>query len=141
MTSNELVSVVVVDTSVVSILFSQIPPQYDYYRSELEGYDELAISFQTLEEALYGAYKANWGERRIRELADHLSLFRIIYPDQLLVDISANLRNETRKLGRELASADAWIAATAIALNCPLATDDRDFDAVSDRLALIRRLG
>ncbi len=141
MTPRELGGVVVVDTSVVSILFSQISPQYDYYQSELEGYDELAISFQTLEEALYGAYNANWGERRIRELADHLRLFRVIYPDNRLIDISATLRSETRKLGRELTSADAWIAATAIMMDCPLASDDRDFDAVSDRLVLIRRLG
>lgn len=141
MTPRELGGAVVVDTSVVSILLSHISPQYDYYRSELEGYDELTISFQTQEEMLYGAYKANWGNRRIRELTDHLSLFRVIYPDHRLIDISANLRNETRKLGRKLTSADAWIAATAVMMDCPLASEDKDFEVISHRLVLISRFG
>ena len=32
-----------------------------------------------------------------------------------------------RRIGRELSAADAWIAATAVLLNCPLLSHDRDF--------------
>ena len=58
---------VVVDTSVVSILFRQDSERFDYYQNALAGY-ELLVSFQTLEEALFGAYNANWGQRRLSEL-------------------------------------------------------------------------
>ena len=127
---------VVVDTSVVSILFRQDSEKYGYYQNALAGY-ELLMSFQTFEESLFGAYNANWGRHRLRELADHLASFRIIYPNRRLIDISAQLRSDTRKAGHELKSADAWIAATALTLDCPLATDDGDFETISG-LTLIR---
>ena len=132
---------VVVDTSVVSILFrGHSDVRYEYYYQRI-GESLKTISFQTLEELWFGAYLRNWGRNRARGFEDHINGYEVVWPDEELVDISATLRSETRKLGRELTSADAWIAATAIMMDCPLASDDRDFDAVSDRLALIRRLG
>ena len=137
MTSDEIgIGPIVVDTSVVSILFRQNSERFDYYQNALVGY-ELLMSFQTFEEMLFGAYNANWGHRRLRELADHLASFRIIYPNRRLIDLSAQLRSDTRKAGRELKPADAWIAATALMLDCPLAADDGDFETVPN-LALIR---
>ena len=47
-----------------------------------------------------------------------------------MVQISANLRSEREKAGRRLNTADAWIAATAILLACPLASHDRDFSDI-----------
>ena len=135
MTSGDL-GPVVVDTSVVSILFRQDSEKCDYYQNAIEGY-ELVISFQTLEEVLFNAYNANWGERRIRELTDYLASFRVICANERLIDISAQLRSETRAIGRELERADAWIAATALMLDCPLAADDGDFEIVPN-LTLIR---
>lgn len=97
MTSDEIgIGPIVVDTSVVSILFRQNSERFDYYQNALVGY-ELLMSFQTFEEMLFGAYNANWGHRRLRELADHLASFRIIYPNRRLIDLSAQLRSDTRK--------------------------------------------
>ena len=127
---------VVVDTSVVFILFRQDSEKYDYYQNALANY-ELVISFQTLEEVLYNAYTANWGNRRIRELTDYLASLRLICANQRLVCISAQIRSETRAIGRELGRADAWIAATALMLDCPLAADNGDFEVVPS-LTLIR---
>ena len=127
---------IVVDTSVASILFRQNSERFDYYRNALVGY-ELLMSFQTFEEMLFGAYHANWGERRLSELTEYLASFMVIHSNQRLIDISAQLRSETRAIGRELERADAWIAATALMLDCPLAADDGDFKTVPN-LALIR---
>ena len=135
MTSGEF-GPIVVDTSVVSILFRQYSERFDYYQNAIAGY-ELLISFQTFEEALFGAYNANWGERRLGELTEYLASFRVIYPNRPLIDISARLRSETRSIGRELGRADAWIAATALTLDCPLAADNGDFEVVPN-LTLIR---
>lgn len=132
---------VVVDTSVVSILFrGHRDVRYEYYSQRI-GESLKVISFQTLEELWFGAYLRNWGNNRTKNFEDHINAYEVVWPDEELVDISANLRSDTRKSGRELTSADAWIAATAIMMNCPLASDDRDFDAISDKLALIRRFG
>lgn len=130
---------VVVDTSVVYILFNgNSDDRYEFYRQRLVG-TRTTISFQTLEELQFGIYYRNWGVKRITELRDFLSGFDVAWPDEEMSDISARLRSDTRKAGRELQSADAWIAATAITLSCPLATDNGDFEAIADRLTLIKQ--
>ena len=128
---------IVLDTSVVSILSIPNSPKHLYYKERLEGRNAL-ISFQTLQESWFGAYNANWGLRRRRELREHLSQFGVVWPNSDIVDSCARIRSNTRKTGRELSLADAWIAATAITLGCPLASDDRDFNDVPE-LALIQR--
>jgi predicted nucleic acid-binding protein len=121
---------VVLDTNVVSILIREYA-QADYYRAQIAN-RHLALSFQTLEELWHGAYHANWGEPRQDELSQQLRHYEIVWPNSRLVDICARLRAERKRAGRELSLADAWIAATALMLNCPLATDDRDFLGIPD---------
>lgn len=48
-------------------------------------------------------------------------------PKSNLVAITALLRSDLKRVGRTLAAPDAWIAATALMHQCPLASDDRDF--------------
>ena len=108
----------------------------DYYVPHITQ-QRMLISFQTVEEMWYGAYKAQWGARRKNELSLHLEQYEVVWPDQETADISANLRVEREKAGQKLSTADAWIAATALRLSCPLASDDGDFDSIS-RLSLIR---
>lgn len=119
---------VVLDTSVVSLLMRE-RAQSDYYRAQIAN-RRLALSFQTMEELWHGAYHANWGEVRQDELAQQLGYYEIIWPNSRLVDICARLRAERKRAGRELGMADAWIASTALMLNCPLATHDRDFEGI-----------
>ena len=126
---------IVFDTSVVSILFRNAPDA-PYYAQRIQGYGWI-ISFQTLEELWFGAYNNGWGKRRRDELQSHLRAYAVVWPDPDMVDISARLRLESKRKGRELTTADAWIAATALSLGCPLAAHDRDFRGV-DGLALIQ---
>ena len=88
------------------------------------------ISFQTLEELWYGAFSRGWGRRRTNELARHLDQYEVIWSGPELVNICARLRSERKAEGRALREADAWIAATAILLDCPLASRDRDFSGI-----------
>ena len=126
---------ILLDTSVVSLLFNG-DTRGDFYLPHMAGQRTL-VSFQTVEEMWYGAYSAGWGARRKNELSLHLEQYEVIWPDQETVDISANLRFARRRAGRKLNTADAWIAATAIHLSCPLASDDGDFDNIAS-LDLIR---
>ena len=73
-----------------------------------------------------------WGDRRKNELAHHLEQYEVIWPSLELVATCARLRSERKSAGREMQATDAWIAATAIMLNCPLASHDRDFSDIPD---------
>ena len=116
------------DTSVVSLLFRGDPRSGSYLGHMTD--ERAVIAFQTVEEIWYGAFKAGWGARRSNELALHLALYEVVWPDEETADISANLRVEREKTGRRLNTADAWIAATALRLSCPLASEDGDFEGI-----------
>ena len=119
---------IVLDTSVVSLLFRG-DARSGFYLPFIRG-QRSVVSFQTVEEVWYGAYRAEWGPRRRNELARHLAQYEVIWPDEETLEISARLRVARRRAGRRLNTADAWIAATALRLSCPLASDDGDFDNI-----------
>ena len=117
---------VVADTNVVSYIFRD-DPIGEPYRAALANRRRV-ISFQTYAELMYGALSSNWGQRRINDLAEHISdNYGVFGCNRRLVIACARLRAESRRIGRELSTADAWIAATAVLLNCPLLSHDRDF--------------
>lgn len=126
---------IVLDTSIVSYIFKR-DTRARYYEEHTRGND-LAISFQTLEEILFGVRISGWGQRRINELLRHLERYEVVWPNDEMVELSAILRGERRALGRPLETADAWIAATALTLDCPLASHDCDFSDIPG-LAVIR---
>ena len=119
---------IVLDTNVVSYIFSG-DDRARYYIEQIRGRRAL-ISFQTLEELWYGAFAKGWGERRMHELVRHLEQYEIVWAGPKLAKVCARLRSERRAVGREMNSADAWIAATAILLKCPLASHDGDFSEI-----------
>ena len=128
---------VVVDTSVVSIIFNQARDgRTAFYQSRLAG-RQAVVSFQTLEEIYYWPLANGWGERRRNELTQHMDQYEVFWPNLALVEVSSQLRVEREQVGRRLNTADAWIAATAVYLNCPLASDDGDFTDIPN-LELIR---
>ena len=120
---------VVLDTNVVSYIFNQ-DPKAQYYQERIR-VQRVLISFQTLEEQWYGAYVNGWGERRRNELARHLDQYEVVWPDSELAETCARLRVERKEAGRSLEVADAWIAATALMLGCPLASHDGDFSGIA----------
>ena len=126
---------IVVDTSATSYIFNRDATAL-YYLERIRGVPAF-ISFQTVEERWFGAYYARWGQRRRDELALHLGYYEVVWPDPELADICARLRAERKAAGREIAVADAWIAATALMLDCPLASHDGDFEGIPN-LELIR---
>ncbi|MCY3506731.1 MAG: PIN domain-containing protein [Chloroflexi bacterium] len=119
---------ILLDTNIVSHIFSGSEIAAPYLE-RLRG-QRVLISFQTLEELWHGAMWAGWGERRRGELARHLEHYEVVWVGPELVDVCARLRTERKAAGRELPVADAWIAATALLLKCPLATRDHVFSDI-----------
>ena len=129
------VETVVADSNLVSYI-ARKSPIADYYLPHLAG-RQIVISFQTREEALFGAYLAQWGERRVNDLKLQLEQYEVSWPNPGMVDLCARLRADRRAAGREIQIADAWVAATALYLGCPLASHDGDFENIPG-LQLIR---
>ena len=66
-----------------------------------------------------------------------LEQFTIVLVDRSLCRTWAEVGDRARRSGRPIQAADAWIAATAIALGVPLITNNRDdFAGVTDLLIL-----
>ena len=128
--------IVVLDTSVVSIIYNR-DGRAEFYESNITGLRPI-ISFQTLEELHIWPIRNNWSDHRRNELMQHVSQYEVVWPNLDLVRISSELRDERERAGRRLNTADAWIAATAILLECHLASDDRDFSRAPN-LSLISR--
>lgn len=129
-------SAVVVDTSVVSIIFNQDARRAAFYEAHLYGLQPV-ISFQTLEELYRWPLRNRWGRARQERLMEHIDQYEIVWPNRDLARISAKLWVDMERAGRPLRPADAWIASTALLLDCPLASHDRDFSAIPN-LQVIR---
>lgn len=71
-----------------------------------------------------GASQANWGTRQRDLLEQYIADFAVLHSDNSLCSWWAEVKTESRQKGRPMGSADAWIAATALALSVPLVTNN-----------------
>jgi tRNA(fMet)-specific endonuclease VapC len=96
----------------------------------LRGFD-LILSFMSVAELRMGAMSAGWGGQRRIHLERFVHGFKLFYPDDDLCTVWARIRSDARAVGRAISPQDAGIAATALALDAPLATHNRrDFENV-----------
>ena len=122
-------SQIVVDSDVASYIFNW-HSLAQRYSDALRG-SELILSFMSVAELRMGAISAGWGNRRRLLLERFIQGFELVYADNTLCTVWARIRADARAAGRALSPQDAWIAATALALDAPLATNNRrDFEHV-----------
>ena len=126
----------VVDTDVASFVFKWHPDFAPKYVGIIRGF-ELILSFMTLAEMRQGALDANWGSRKLDVLQAYLEDFSVLHSDSGLCSTWAEIRSESLRKGRQMSSADAWIAATALALSAPLVTNNPKDYGHLDKLQLI----
>lgn len=125
----------VVDTDVASYQFRRIP-EFEPYRTYFEDARPI-LSFMSYAELLSWGKENSWGERRMRELREHIAKFVVFRSSTALCELWSDVRQERKAKGREIATSDAWIAATAIFLNVPLVSNNRRDFMMIDRLQLI----
>ncbi len=114
---------ILLDTDVFSYVTRQDPqaqPYLPYLSSRL-----LCLSFATVAEVYKGAYKAGWGETRLKALEGSLRNFVVVPYDFEISRICGRLMAEMQGQGRSMQEFDAWIASTAIRHDLPLATNNR----------------
>ena len=125
----------IVDTDVLSYLFRH-DTRAEQYRATLTG-RLVAISFMTVAELDRWVLQRNWGSARRERMTTFLGQFSIVLADRALCYTWAIVSDQARRHGRPINTADAWIAATAIALDVPLVTNNRDDYAGVDNLRLL----
>lgn len=130
---------VVVDTDVVSFLFKR-DSRSELYRPHLVG-NELIISFMTLAELYRWALARNWGKPRKARLEAHLRSFAVHPFDVELCRVWAEISHGAQGHGRPIATADAWIAATAVYHGLPLVTHNKSHYAGVPELELVSATG
>src|SRR5205823_3345152 len=124
------------DTSIVSFAFKN-DSRFDLYVPDIDGRERF-ISFQTVAEVRLGSLLSRWGPARIRRLEEFLATLEVVGYTDALASAWAQVMHEARQAGRRLEAGDGWIAATALLLDVPLVTHDRDFadKAVSSLIVL-----
>jgi tRNA(fMet)-specific endonuclease VapC len=121
---------VVVDTDVVSFWFKG-DSRSALYRSHLAG-RLLIISWMTVAELDEWACQHRWGSDRCLRMDRHLQRFLLRPLDRQICRLWAEIRTATRRSGKPIGHADAWVAATALACGAPLVTHNAsDFRSVS----------
>ena len=128
--SDDEPGLVVLDTNVVSFAHRD-DPRYLYYEERIAGMKP-AIALQTYQEIWFGARRDGWGETRLAELIDFLDDYEVMVPKIQTARVCGDIRALQRRVGKALSTADAWIAATAIVLDCPLASHDGGLASVPD---------
>jgi predicted nucleic acid-binding protein len=110
------------------------------YRRHLLGRDHF-ISFMTLAELDHWAVRYNWGPARRESLDRFLQGIAVHYPDRPLCHFWAEVTDQARRKGRPIDGADAWVAASALALDVPLVTHNpADYSGV-DGLTILSEAG
>lgn len=97
--------------------------------------DEVAVSVVTLSELRHGVLAAADHEEIARRLSTLEAARQIAKPlvmDEAVGDELARLRMALKAIGRAMKVMDAWIAATAMAHQAAVCTQDADFDAAAD---------
>ena len=130
---------VVVDTDVASYLHKRDSRARRFHR-HLVG-NEWIASFMSVAELYEWSEGRRWGERQRARLQWHMARFAVHWPDRPLCRLWAEVRAQTRDRGRPIDTADAWIAASALALGVPLVTNNPDDYAAVEGLTILTAAG
>ncbi|MBN4059392.1 PIN domain-containing protein [Dehalococcoides mccartyi] len=122
--------IALVDTDVFSYIWKK-DSRADQYLSQLEGLTA-AISFQTVAELLFGAYKRGFGKAKLDSLQNEIRRYYTVPFNIAVIDHWARVRAELSAFGQMIDDRDLWIAATALALGAPILTHNRrHFDRIA----------
>ncbi len=120
-----------IDTNVVSYFYKK-DTRAALYEPHLDGHI-WAISFMTLAELRRWTLERNWGEKSRKHFAEFLEDYAVIYADDELCQVWAEIMSDARKKGKSIETADAWVASVALLFDIPLVTHNRrHFENVKD---------
>ncbi len=119
----------VLDTSVASLILIPSRQPESLIRARYKALTQgrrLVVSFQTIAELLVWPERNQWGDQKREQLHSFLDQLILVSYSYELALTWAKLTADCRSKGRRLEAGDAWVAATALFYQLPLATHDRD---------------
>ena len=111
---------ILLDTDVTSYIIKDLPVA-SAFRPAIFG-KRVAISFMTIAEIHEGICRSNWGDNKKRKIVGGLQLFVILPFTVNVCEIWGRIRAERKQ--QPISVGDAWIAATAVAYQLPLLTNN-----------------
>jgi len=120
--STPSVEAVLVDTDVYSYLMNG-STYAALYKPHVQG-KLIAVSFVTIGELYYGAYRKNWSPERIEDLKDRLRSVTIVPYDEAVCRTYAEIKSAIQSKGKTVADNDLWIAACAVRHSIPLVSNN-----------------
>ena len=118
---------VLVDTDVFSYLMHG-SNYASLYRPHVAG-KLIAVSFITVGELYFGAYRKNWGKDRLADLKDRLRRVTIVPYDEGICTKYAEIKSACERKGKSVGANDLWIAACATRHSIPLVSNNfKHFD-------------
>lgn len=122
---------VLLDTDVYSYL-SRGDSRGDAFRGAVAA-AQPCLSFATVAELYKGAFKRGWGSERMTSLEADLKRYVVLGYDFALARTCGELLAARERIGQRMEEFDAWIAATALRHDIPLATNNREhFEGIPD---------
>lgn len=115
---------ILLDTDVFSFLMRPNDDRARIYQPHVEN-RLIAVSFITVGELLFGAYRRNWGAARTAELQSRLRSVVIVPFDFQLCGVYASIKSKLESAGSRIEDNDLWIAACAIRHSIPLLSNNR----------------
>ena len=97
---------------------------------QLLSYDNLCTCSIVLGELLYGAAKSARSQENRNKAKAFCSHFNLLQVDENVSDAYGSIKNELLKHGKVLPENDMWIAATALANNISVITQDKHFSDI-----------
>ena len=112
------------DTDVFSYLGKSGDPRAALYRPHVEG-KLVAVSFVTVGEILFGAYKSKWGPSKLEQIKARLRSVTIVPYDWVVCQTYGDLKARLQQAGKIVNDNDLWIAACAVRHSIPLVSNNR----------------
>lgn len=112
------------DTDVFSYLSRAGDSRGAIYRQRVEA-KLLCVSFVTVGEVLFGAYKKKWGTPKLEELNLRLRSVVIVPYEIEICRTYADLKVRLQARGKPVADNDLWIASSAVRHSIPLVSNNR----------------
>jgi predicted nucleic acid-binding protein len=137
--SSEAATRIVLDTNVVSFQLKQ-DTRALLYKPLLVG-RVAVISFMTIAELEVWAELRQWGEAKHARFERLLASCIEHYPDRRTCEVWSSIIGRGRTTGQNVAPSHAWIAVTALALDCPVVTHNSAHFSRIRGLSVVSELG
>jgi tRNA(fMet)-specific endonuclease VapC len=118
----------VADTNVVSYIFKEGALGEAYLN--LIGERRAAVTLLSIAEFRAGVVRAYWGQGRIDKLDRFLNRFSLVQSTTEIANVCGGILGRCKQIGLAMNWPDAWSAATALWLDVPLVTHDRDLEGI-----------